>query len=183
MGNTYTNITVNTREQAWAEANKIFPTDYEKDETASRNAGYEIFRHPTLNHYNRICDLGNRLEVLTGEYGENVTNIWIEPEIIKDMGTNMSEADYQRLCGNKKELEISEEEAKILINKEFGFEASRITIITEVENFKKEGYAAKPYQKFARTPQYCATDYNYVRFDVNGWQYEMVDGSLKFYYN
>ena len=30
-------ITVTTREQAWEEANKIFPTDYEKDETASKN--------------------------------------------------------------------------------------------------------------------------------------------------
>lgn len=67
-------------EQAWAEANKIFPTDYEKDEASSQRAGYDIYRHPSLNYYNRICDLGDRLEVLTGECGENVTNIWIVPE-------------------------------------------------------------------------------------------------------
>ena len=90
-------ITVTTRDQAWVEANKIFPTDYEKDETASANAGYAIYRHHTLNHYSRICDLGNRLEVFTGEWGENVTNIWIVPEIIKDMGTNMPQDDYIRV--------------------------------------------------------------------------------------
>ncbi|MDR3148881.1 MAG: hypothetical protein LBT88_02525 [Oscillospiraceae bacterium] len=69
---------VTSREQAWEEVNKIFPTDYEKDEGSSQSAGYPIYRHHSLNYYNRICDLGNRLEVLTGEYGENVTNIWIE---------------------------------------------------------------------------------------------------------
>lgn len=71
---------VKTKEEAWAEANKIFQTDYEKDELSSERAGYDIYRHPTLNYYCRICDLGDRLEVLTGEYGENVTNIWIESE-------------------------------------------------------------------------------------------------------
>lgn len=71
-------MTVTSKEQAWKEANKIFPTDYEKDEGSSQRAGYDIYRHPTLNYYSRICDLGDRLEVLTGEYGENVTNIWIE---------------------------------------------------------------------------------------------------------
>jgi len=69
---------VTSKEQAWKEANKIFPTDYEKDEGSSLRAGYDIYRHPTLNYYSRICDLGNRLEVLTGEYGETVINIWIE---------------------------------------------------------------------------------------------------------
>lgn len=73
-------MNVKTREEAWAEANKIFPTDYEKDESSSERAGYDIYRHPTLNYYCRICDLGDRLEVLTGEYGENVTNIWIREE-------------------------------------------------------------------------------------------------------
>lgn len=69
---------VSTKEKAWEEVNKIFPTDYEKDESSSIRAGYDIYRHPTLNYYSRICDLNDRLEVLTGEYGENVTNIWIE---------------------------------------------------------------------------------------------------------
>lgn len=176
-------ITVTTKEQAWAEADKIFPTDYEKDETASANAGYSIYRHPTLNHYSRICDLGNRLEVLTGEYGENVTNIWIEPEIIKNMGTQMTEDDYLRLVGKNEDWKLTEDKAKIYINSEYGFEASRVKIIAEVETYYKDGYAAKVYRKYERTPQYCSTDYNYIRFDVNGWQYEAINGQLHQYYN
>ena len=66
---------VTSKEQAWLEVNKIFPTDYEKDYVASNNAGYDIYRHNSLNPYNKICDLGNRLEVTIGN---EVTNIWIE---------------------------------------------------------------------------------------------------------
>ncbi|GHV06466.1 hypothetical protein FACS1894217_05200 [Clostridia bacterium] len=73
-------MTVTSKEQAWNEANKLFPTDYEKDWASSERAGYDIYRHTTLNYYSRICDLGDRLEVLTGEFGETVTNIWIVPE-------------------------------------------------------------------------------------------------------
>jgi|GEM_PF-2221272 len=68
----------NSIQEAWNKVNEIFPTDYEKDYASSERAGYDIYRHPTLNYYSRICDLGNRLEVLTGEYGETVTNVWIE---------------------------------------------------------------------------------------------------------
>lgn len=72
---------VTSRKRAWEEVNKIFPTDYEKDCVASERSGYDIYRHHELNNYNRICDLGCRLEVFTGEYGENVVNIWIvEPK-------------------------------------------------------------------------------------------------------
>lgn len=73
-------MTVTNLTEAWAEVNKIFPTEYEKDEASSKRAGYDIYRHPTQNYYNRICDLGCRLEILTGEYGETVTNIWIKAE-------------------------------------------------------------------------------------------------------
>ncbi|MEA5041339.1 MAG: hypothetical protein VB053_02245 [Oscillibacter ruminantium] len=82
---------VATIQDAWKEVNKIFPTDYEKDEDSSRRAGYDIYRHPTLNYYNRICDLGCRLEVLTGEYGETVTNIWIEEEVAEESNESGTE--------------------------------------------------------------------------------------------
>lgn len=87
--------------EAWEEANKIFPTDYEKDEAASQRAGYDIYRHPTLNYYSRICDLGDRLEVLTGEYGENVTNIWIEAESEAEPEKPAPLPEYGRLLSEK----------------------------------------------------------------------------------
>jgi hypothetical protein len=87
--------------EAWEEVNKIFPTDYEKDEASSQRAGYDIYRHPTLNYYSRICDLGDRLEVLTGEYGENVTNIWIEAENEAEAEKTVPLPEYGRLLSEK----------------------------------------------------------------------------------
>lgn len=34
-------MTVRSKEEAWEVANKIFPTDYEPDTRAGRNAGYQ----------------------------------------------------------------------------------------------------------------------------------------------
>ena len=76
-------MTVSSREQAWIEAGKIFPTDYDKDESSSARAGYPIFRFRgdwcTGDFANNwISDLGNRLEVNLAS-GESI-NIWIEKE-------------------------------------------------------------------------------------------------------
>lgn len=103
-----------------------------------------------------------------------------EPQIIKGAGTNMSEDDYQRLFSDGR-WEISEAEAKMLINEEFGFEVSRIKIIYEAANYIKDGHYARKHQSFKRKPQNCATDCNYIRFNVRGWQYEMVNGDLYIY--
>ena len=77
-------IHVETVKQAWREADKLFPTDYIKDEESSKNAGYPIYRSTATSvknsWYNYICDLGCRLEVnLCDEKwkGETV-NIWID---------------------------------------------------------------------------------------------------------
>lgn len=69
---------VNSREQAWREADKLIPTDYIKDEMKSEAAGYDIY-YSTCDGVNAwISDLDNRLEInlATGE----TVNIWIEEE-------------------------------------------------------------------------------------------------------
>lgn len=69
---------VNSKEQAWVEADKLFPTDYIKDEKKSDAAGYDIY-YSTCDGVNAwISDLEDRLEVNL-ETGETV-NIWIEEE-------------------------------------------------------------------------------------------------------
>lgn len=69
---------VNSREQAWIEADNLFPTDYIKDEMKSEAAGYDIY-YSTCEGVNAwISDLEDRLEInlATGE----TVNIWIEEE-------------------------------------------------------------------------------------------------------
>ena len=70
-----THYHVNSVSAAWAKVNEIFPTDYNKDENSSARAGYPVFRS-SVEYYNYICDLGDRLEVNL-ENGETI-NIWID---------------------------------------------------------------------------------------------------------
>lgn len=67
---------VMNREAAWAEVNKIFPTDYEKNGEASNRAGYPVYRSTAGGINAWISDMGDRLEVNLPD-GKSV-NIWIE---------------------------------------------------------------------------------------------------------
>lgn len=119
--------------EAWEMVNEFFPTDYEKDEASSNTAGYNIYRS-RLNHYDYICDLGDRLEVNLAN-GKTV-NVWIEshmqkasePEAMENVEEKAEEImhEYILTIGLNDRItekqEISSEAAKrmiseILINK------------------------------------------------------------------
>lgn len=71
---------VNSREEAWRQADKIFPTDYIKNEMASAIAGYPIYQSTSDSEeyrFAQIADLNCRLEV---NDGIQTINIWIEEE-------------------------------------------------------------------------------------------------------
>lgn len=75
----------NNREQAWQMADRLFPTDYVKDEVASERAGYPIYKSTSTDNeftYAHISDLNTRLEVCDGN---KTTNIWIEEQEVKGM--------------------------------------------------------------------------------------------------
>lgn len=97
------------------------------------------------------------------------------------VGTNLDQDRYERLAHSAKPL--SETEAKALINDEFGFEFSRIKLISEVDKWELDESSKKWKHKetYNRPPLYDATDWNYIRFDVNGYQYEFINGELYFY--
>ncbi len=71
-------MTVKTIEAAWEAANKLFPTDYEKDEKASANASYPIYYSTAVGVNAWISDLGDRLEVNFPD--GHSENIWIQEE-------------------------------------------------------------------------------------------------------
>ncbi|MCL2485916.1 MAG: hypothetical protein FWF32_07690, partial [Endomicrobia bacterium] len=62
------NITVATREQAWQEAKKLFPMEYEKDYASSVRSGHPIYTHMSSTHHCRIDELDGRLIVYIGQY-------------------------------------------------------------------------------------------------------------------
>ena len=102
------------------------------------------------------------------------------------VGTNYLQSEYEEL---KKErlTDMTEEEAKIFINKEYGFEASRIdvhmdAIVAVFDESERNGVPVwRPTQLYSRKPLYSAPDHNYIRFNVCGNQYEICDGQLYFY--
>ena len=101
------------------------------------------------------------------------------------VGTNMSQEDYLKLENSASTDILTDSEAILLINNEFGFEASRIQIVHEAEiDITEAGAKCVQFKKVPRKPLRCASDRNYVRFNVHTrpavWYYEMVNGDLHF---
>lgn len=106
-------------------------------------------------------------------------------------GTNMSQDHYENLltsCTNQSGAPhvMSEEEARLLVAEEFGFNPDRVEIITIVHIYEANKHRQlRQVAAFTRPPLYDTTDWNYVRFNVRGagaiWMYEMVNGELEIY--
>ena len=80
------------KQEAWQIVDKIFPTDYMKNEQASANAGYPIYTSTAEGTNAWISDLNTRLEV---NFPNGKTeNIWIddaEERIRKQLATKTKE--------------------------------------------------------------------------------------------
>ncbi len=98
------------------------------------------------------------------------------------VGTNLTQEDYERL-EHSANMVLTDDEAKALINKNFGFEFSQIELIQKVDSWALDETGRKWIHKesYTRKALYDATDWNYIRFNVKGYQYEFVNGDLYFY--
>ncbi len=100
----------------------------------------------------------------------------------KDAGTQMSRAYYQHLREDPFTKVMTDEEAANFIAEELGFNAARVKIIHTVETFEvNKHHRMRVLESYDREPCYGSTDWNYVRFDVNGIEYEYIDGQLVLY--
>lgn len=81
-------MTVTSIKDAWAEANKIFPTDYKYDASRSERAGYPIYHSTAVGVNAWISDLGSRLEVNLPD-GKSI-NIQIEAPVEATASTSDS---------------------------------------------------------------------------------------------
>lgn len=98
-------------------------------------------------------------------------------------GTQLEQKDYLKLLNCTALTPKDDDQARAMINQEFGFEFSKIRIVRLVATYKTDSKYLVKDEEYEREPLYCATDWNYARFDVNGWQYEMINGGLHQYYN
>lgn len=98
--------------------------------------------------------------------------------------SHMSDQQYARLKVSARVM--SDSEAKKLLADEFGFDIGRIRIISDIPRYEKsklvECLCRKTGEERKRLPLYEATDYYYVRFNVDCgfcvWTYEAVNGEL-----
>jgi hypothetical protein len=151
-------------------------------------------KHPTSRYYD-----GRTREEIIEQYKAKLAAAAKEKETLekrikalrKPTGTNMSQERYTELEKHAVELVghcdvstvLTDAEAVLLINKEFGFEAGRIEILHEAEiDVSEEGSRYVKTAKVPRKPVYAATDWNYIRFNVRTapatWYYEMINADL-----
>ncbi len=94
-------------------------------------------------------------------------------------GTNMKQKEYQKLLECYTTEVLSDEEAVKRISELFGFMPDRIQILHEVQTFEVNKYNRQRVKDtYQREPLYDATDWNYIRFDCAGNQWELVNGEL-----
>lgn len=137
----------------------------------------------------KIEELKKKLKNIEKEKNAEIEMLRIEKEKLKtaldkelewkpakNVGTIMDQERYIELL---KEGTMNEEKAKELIEEWFGFKYEKIRIIKEAATFEVNKYRrCRIKEIYNRQPVYSATDWNYIRFDVNCLQYEMVNGEL-----
>lgn len=97
-------------------------------------------------------------------------------------GTNMKQKEYQKLLECCTTEVLSDEEAVKRISELFGFMPDRIQILHEVQTFEVNKYNRQRVKDtYQREPLYDATDWNYIRFDCAGNQWELINGELLAY--
>ncbi len=93
---------VSTAREAWEQVDRIFPTDYQKDEESSQRAGYPVYRSTAADHhYFYICDLNDRLEVNMD--GRSI-NIWIRPDPEPGERAYVQVVHYREEDGNSQHM-------------------------------------------------------------------------------
>lgn len=91
--------------------------------------------------------------------------------------SSMKDDDYARLCQSGRTM--TDDEAVELIASEFGFAPEKIEIVRQIKTYEVSRHRQlRQKGTIDRLPVYDATDWNYVRFNCAGWQYEMINGQL-----
>ena len=101
---------------------------------------------------------------------------------VSDCGTQLSEEKYQDLLKSGICEFLTEEAAIDLVYNECGFDRSKVRLVECVNTYEVNRHQKlRKAASFARKPLYASSDWNYVRFNCQGWQYELINGQLFFY--
>lgn len=97
----------------------------------------------------------------------------------KHTGTNLDQSVYEDYLASAASEVLSDYLAKEKLSAFFGFDTDRIEIVREVSTYERNRHGKlRVVDTFRRDPIYGASDWNYIRFDCAGNQWEMIDGEL-----
>lgn len=93
---------------------------------------------------------------------------------------NVQQAEYERLAKADGAKEMTDEEAKDLLYKWYGFAKEKIKILRSVPVYEVNRHRQlRKIGEIERPPIYYATDWNYIRFDCGCMCYELQDDTLR----
>ena len=135
----------------------------------------------------RLYELNSRIEELEKALErEQKTSAHLRTQLDEELdwhpaehtGTNMKQSDYEELASQRVAPE-DEENAKYMLSSLFGFIEDLIVIHHHAETFEVNKYhRIRRKETYQRDPYYAASDWNYIRFDCAGMQWELVNGEL-----
>lgn len=112
-------------------------------------------------------------------------NIHLQEELDRELdwqltnsaGTKMYQEEYDDLLRHGEVLNCVQ--AVNIVCKEYGFARDRVEVKKEVSTYQKNKRGElREKERMERDPVYSSADWNYVRFDCAGLQYEMINGEL-----
>lgn len=97
---------------------------------------------------------------------------------------NFPQDEYNKIRRAGGTRVLSDEEATARIAEEFGFAPDKIEIIREINVYEINRHRQLRRNGTAeRLPLWNATDWQYIRFNVGCWQYEMARGELNKFFD
>ena len=127
-------------------------------------------------------ELVKKVESLKKTIEQLDERLWREEEWEPYQMSDMASKAYEELRKSSGAKVLGKEEATRWISREFGFEYDKIRVLTEIPLYERNRHhVVVSHGMEKRVPVYQATDWNYCRFDVQGWKYEVVDGELYLY--
>lgn len=133
--------------------------------------------------YSRLMDQEKEYTARLAEL--TAKNIHLQEELDRELdwqltnsaGTKMYQEEYDDLLRHGEVLNCVQ--AVNIVCKEYGFAWNRVEIKKEVSTYQKNKRGElREKERMERDPVYSSTDWNYIRFDCAGLQYEMINGEL-----
>lgn len=95
---------------------------------------------------------------------------------------NVQQNDYDNLVKQSDTQYLTDEEAKELLYKWYGFAKEKVTIHKSVPTYQINRHKQlRRTGTLDRRPVYNATDWNYIRFDCGAMTYELYNDTLSFF--